>query len=475
MKTSLVFLSVLLVSAVAVLSSPAVEQPTDPEITRSLQQAFRRDFRLKNASLEITTLAGSVTLKGRVASFLDKHHAERIAVRTAGVRSVRNLIQVEPHFRPDNEIADDVRQRLAQSSLAQAAEVQVRVDGGVVSLSGQVPTWAESRQAQMTAGEVRGVRLVRNQLAIRGTTTGPLAARTDGQIQADVESELRRDAYLAELPIEVSVRNHVVTLEGEVANLFQRDRAGEEARLIGNVRDVQNRLVVASQLQLQSLPEPPSDEALRQCVLDELDADPRIMASHVEVAVSRRCVTLRGTLATMFEKQAAGRIACRVYGTAGVENLLRVEAPVRRDQEIRDEVRFNLQSDSLLADQPVNVTVKDATVSLTGEVNDFTSKYHATRLAARVRGVRAIDGDLKVRWTEATNDEAVQRAITERLVSNATTRPIADRIRVQVKDGVVTLSGRVDRRSQSLEAERIARRTDGVRAVVSQLVIAVGM
>jgi osmotically-inducible protein OsmY len=47
-------------------------------------------------------------------------------------------------------------------------------------------------------------------------------------------------------------------------------------------------------------------------------------------------------------------------------------------------------------------------------------------------------------------------------------------IEVDVKDGVVTLSGKVREESQKLKAERIARKVQGVKQVVNNLVVEFG-
>ena len=88
---------------------------------------------------------------------------------------------------------------------------------------------------------------------------------------------------------------------------------------------------------------------------------------------------------------------------------------------------------------------------------------------ARVRGVRSITNDLKVCWSESTNDDLVKQHVVNRLNSNATTRPVAGHIQVVVKSGAVTLTGRVDRSFQLIDAERIANSTDGVRTVENRL------
>lgn len=446
----------------------AEEQVSDQQITRSLQEAFKRDFRLKIADVQVSTFLGSVTLRGSVTSFQEKQQAEQVAKRTVGVRSVNNMLQVASLARRNDDLAVDVKRRLDQSSFVRPTGLQVQATSGVVTLIGEVESWAQSRQAEQVASEVLGVTFVRNELTIALADSNS-STRGDEHIQRDVEMAFGRGTYFSGLAIRVAVENGIVQLEGDVPNLYHKDRATEEARLIAGVKTVDNRLEVDSQFRLKLPLDPPTDDKIERSVLDELQADPRVPAGDIKVASARGQITLRGSVVSMFERQMAERIARRVLGVIQVDNQLQVDTLSRPDDEIVADLLFNLKSDSLLSKQPIQVVARDAAVTLTGEVTDYNSKIHALRLAGRVRGVRAIKNELKVRWTESANDNTAKQLIVSRLSSNATTSRVADRIHVTVKEGVVMLAGQVDRSAERFEAERIAKFTDGVREVENRI------
>lgn len=69
-----------------------------------------------------------------------------------------------------------------------------------------------------------------------------------------------------------------------------------------------------------------SDERIREDVNDRLTDDPHVDASHIEVAVKDREVTLTGTVRSRFEKRHAEDIAEAVSGVTHVQNNLRVDA-----------------------------------------------------------------------------------------------------------------------------------------------------
>jgi osmotically-inducible protein OsmY len=61
-----------------------------------------------------------------------------------------------------------------------------------------------------------------------------------------------------------------------------------------------------------------SDHELRQDVLDELDFEPSINATHIGVGVHGGVVTLTGFVSSYAEKMAAERATRRVRGALGV-------------------------------------------------------------------------------------------------------------------------------------------------------------
>jgi osmotically-inducible protein OsmY len=297
--------------------------------------------------------------------------------------------------------------------------------------------------------------------------------RADAHIQEDVEAALSRDIYLSNFPIQVTVHNGQVLLTGSVQNLFLRERATKEGMLVPGVVDVDNQLEVLAPESIEEFFElqASGDERTRERVYGELAADPRVESDAIHVSVQSHVVTLTGEVPTMFQRQLAEMNARSVLGVVRVENELSVNAEPREDDDIRRDVQSALASDSGLGSVRIDVRVVGATITLSGEVPDFGSKFRAARVVGRIRGVRGIKNELKVAWSRSFGDETLAKRISERLVHNAQTRWAAKDISVTVKDGVAMLSGRVRRWSEWREAERVARLTDGVRSVNNRLTV----
>ena len=67
-----------------------------------------------------------------------------------------------------------------------------------------------------------------------------------------------------------------------------------------------------------------TDAEIRRAVLDELKCDPAVDATHVGVSVKNGIVTLRGTVRSWAEREAAEREAWAAPGVYQVENLITV-------------------------------------------------------------------------------------------------------------------------------------------------------
>ena len=117
------------------------------------------------------------------------------------------------------------------------------------------------------------------------------------------------------------------------------------------------------------------------------------------------------------------------------------------------------------------VAVKDGFVTLSGYVDSYVKKGAAERAAARVFGVRAVAEEIQVRLPGSLkrSDEDIARAVASVLDWNVLVPH--DRVKVQVRDGLVTLSGEVDWGYQKFAAEEAVRYLMGVVLFNNQITI----
>lgn len=136
-------------------------------------------------------------------------------------------------------------------------------------------------------------------------------------------------------------------------------------------------------------------------------------------------------------------------------------------QDILDELEFEPSLDAA----NIGVAVDKGVVTLTGHVSSYAEKIIAEKAVQRVKGVRAVAEEIEVRYPndkKLADDEIAQRALA--IIAWDATVP-ADKVRVMVEKGWITLSGEVEWQYQRAAAEKAVRKLSGVRGVSNLLTI----
>jgi osmotically-inducible protein OsmY len=135
---------------------------------------------------------------------------------------------------------------------------------------------------------------------------------------------------------------------------------------------------------------------------------------------------------------------------------------MKTDTELQQDVMNELKWEPTIEAAEIVVAVKDGVVTLSGYVDSYVKKLVAERAAARVFGVRAVAEEIQVRLPGSLkrSDEDIAGAVANVLEWNVLVPH--DRVKVQVQDGLVTLSGEVDWGYQKFAAEEAVRSLMGV-------------
>ncbi len=145
---------------------------------------------------------------------------------------------------------------------------------------------------------------------------------------------------------------------------------------------------------------------------------------------------------------------------------------MKTDAEIRRDVESELQWDPSIDDKMIGVIVNAGVVTLTGEVAHYEGKCAAEDITKRVSGVRAIANDIQVKipLSGIRTDTEIAEAAANALRWNFS---LADtQVKPVVKDGWVTLSGKVTFGFQRNLAVSAVRNLIGVKGVTSDMVVA---
>ena len=464
---------------------------TDKDITSAVEARFLFDNAVPWSFLDVNTANGIVTLTGTVDNLFAKERATKIVESTKGVRAVVNNINVQTMARADEEIRKDVETALLNDPATDNYEIKTAVSGAVVTLSGTVQSFQEKSLAMQLAKSIRGVKDVKEQIAVKYK-----ASRPDAEIAADAKSALDNDVWINASQIKVEAKDGKITLSGSVGSAAAKSRARGLAWVMGvNYVDAQGLKVepwIANNMRRAPGSTTLTDDQIKKAVKDAFLYDPRVFSFNLEVEVSGSMVTLSGVVDNVKAKQAAEQDARNTVGVYAVKNYVKVR-PVNPppDDKLTQNVKGALLRDAIVDSYQIDVTAKNGAVTLNGTVDSYYEKSHAEDIAYRLNGVVRVKNNLKVNYLAVTyynfrwdpydyyspgyydwstwsyrNDAEIKDAIQEQLFWSPFVD--GDQVKISVDNGVATLSGTVDNWSEYYSAAENARE-GGATSVINKL------
>jgi osmotically-inducible protein OsmY/prolyl-tRNA editing enzyme YbaK/EbsC (Cys-tRNA(Pro) deacylase) len=214
----------------------------------------------------------------------------------------------------DSALQQDVIDELAWEPSIDAAAIGVAVEHGVVTLTGQVASFAEKWTAEYAAKRVAGVRAVADEIMVRLPGT---SARTDSDIARAALNALEWDVWVPEQRVAVVVGDGWVKLDGTVDTQHQKLAAERVVRSLTGVKGVTNLIRVTPTVQPADVTTKITGALQRSAVLD---------AHQIQVETHGGKVVLHGTVRSWDERETAERAAWAAPGVAELDNQITVQS-----------------------------------------------------------------------------------------------------------------------------------------------------
>lgn len=337
--------------------------------------------------------------------------------------------------------------------------LDIKVENGIVELSGVTHNLLAKERAVRLAETVKGVRAVLDHIKVE------TPERSDSDIKKDVESALQSNPATSAFSIGISADNAVVTLTGTVTSWREKTLVGTIAKSIRGVRSITNAVDVEYQLSR-------SDEEIAEDVRSALRWDVLVNDGLIDVSVTNGEVTLSGTVGSAAEKRRA-YVDAWVAGTRWVhteklivdkwarsEELRKGKYTNISDSDIKKALKEALEREPNVDSSAIGIMVAHGIATLRGEAASLNAKRTAAQVAQNTVGVWRVKNRLKVRPSQHLDDAEVTKQISHALHRT----PFVEHgdVTVRVRNGKVRLGGTVDTRFEKAQAEGVVSTVAGV-------------
>jgi len=189
----------------------------------------------------------------------------------------------------------------------------VAVDSGVVTLSGEVSSYAKKKAAEKAAKGVQGVKAVAEDIVVKYVSS---LEKSDTEIAKAALNALKWHSSVPNDTVMVKVENGWVYLFGEVKWSYQKDSAKNAIKDLTGVRGVTNSIAIKQDVK-------PFE--VKERIQKAFEQSAEIDARGIVVTTDGHTVTLSGKVHSIKEKEDAKKSAFKAPSVWEVKNNLKVQ------------------------------------------------------------------------------------------------------------------------------------------------------
>lgn len=215
-------------------------------------------------------------------------------------------------MKTDSQLKRDAQNELRWDCSINDANIEVIVQSRVVTVTGQVTTFAEKCAAEEAARRVQGVKGIINKIEVN--LPGKLR-RTDKDIVLSCSCAIRGKYLIPRDAIRIDVCNGWVTLDGELEWNFQKEAAAGAVQELMGVRGLTNRIGIVRR---------PTTTGIKRKIVAAISRSSGIDARRIQVETQNGTVILSGTVRSRAQREQAQQAAWAAPGVSAVDNRLAV-------------------------------------------------------------------------------------------------------------------------------------------------------
>ncbi len=208
--------------------------------------------------------------------------------------------------------------------------------------------------------------------------------KTDKQLQEDVLAELAWEASVNAAHIGVEVDQGIVTLTGHVESFGEKWGAERAAKRVTGVRAVAIEMDVKVKDAIKK-----TDADIALAAVNALQWLSTLPKNAIQVSVEHGTITLTGSVAWEYQREAAVSAVRGLLGVRGILNQIIVKPKVNISA-VKNDIEAALKRRASLDAQEIAVAVDGDAITLSGKVHSWAEKNLAINSAWSTPGVRTV-------------------------------------------------------------------------------------
>ncbi|WP_179320091.1 BON domain-containing protein [Winogradskyella helgolandensis] len=209
-----------------------------------------------------------------------------------------------------------------------------------------------------------------------------------------------------------------------------------------------------------------TDIEIKQDVLDEFAWQPIVNETHFNIEVKYGIVRLSGIVSNLAEKLVAVNAAKKIIGVKAVVDDIEVKIKANvSDTDLAKKISFDLEWNTSVPQENINVKVEDGHVFLTGKVKWAYQKSEAEKSLEYIEGIKSIINTISI--IEEVTPIDIEKNINKAFERSASID--ANNITVTIQGNTAILQGKVNSIKEKDDALIAAYLAEGITNVKNEL------